>query len=449
MRTRASSSAAAGSGWRSTQKLSPARLTCARRGGPGGPRRAEVGRVGSIVPSDFMLTLESLRATPLDFLGLQALQDPPRPDAVIAVATCHSAGIAVKMITGDHVRTARAIAAQVGLVPDSEMSSVDVLSGRDLQALPTEDADEVILRTAVFARVTAEQKLAIVRALQANGHVVAMTGDGVNDAPALKQADIGVAMGRDGTDVAKETADMVLVDDDFATIEAAVEEGRTVYDNLMKFIVWTLPTNLAEGLIVLIAVFLGTPLPILPIQILWINMTTAVALGLTLALEPAELDTMRQRPRPPGQQLITGPLLRLVSLAGVALVLGTFGAYAIALRAGASEGEARTIAVNALVVMEIAYLLACRSLRHSLRAVGVFSNPWLWVGIIVMVGLQVTFTYAPVMQGVFGSASMSGTAWMAVLVLGPAFYAFATSVIGWQSRRSLSVTGGTAPQVGE
>ena len=385
----------------------------------------------ALVPADFVLSLESLRSAGLRFLGLQALQDPPRPDAITAVAACRSAGIAVKMITGDHVRTAQAIAAQVGLASDAGIDSVSVLDGRQLDALPEEQVGETILRTSVFARVTAEQKLAIVRALQSHAHVVAMTGDGVNDAPALKQADIGIAMGLGGTEVAKETADMVLVDDNFATIESAVEEGRTVYDNLMKFITWTLPTNLAEGLVVLVAVVIGAALPMLPMQILWINMTTAVALGMTLAFEPAEPDIMVRPPRRPGQPLLTAALIRRLVAVGLVMLIGTFGVFTIALEVGVATDGARTMAVNALVIMEVAYLLACRSIRGTLRAVGLFSNPWIWVGILGMAALQCAFTYAPPMNEVFDTAPMPAVSWLPLLVLAPLVYFIVAALKRW------------------
>ncbi len=234
----------------------------------------------------------------LTFLGLQGMIDPPRPEAIDAVRACQSAGIRIKMITGDHPVTARAIAGKLGLTgtaTDAEESPV-VMTGHELSEKSDRELIDMADRVAVFARATPEQKLRLVRALQTNGHVVAMTGDGVNDAPALKQADIGVAMGVGGTEVAKEAADMVLTDDNFATIEAAVEEGRGVFDNLTKFIVWTLPTNMGEGLVILAAVFAGVTLPLLPVQILWINMTTAVLLGLMLAFEPKEPDIMRRPP---------------------------------------------------------------------------------------------------------------------------------------------------------
>ena len=301
------------------------------------------------------------------------------------------------MITGDHARTARAIARQVGIAEDD-----------------------------VFSRVTAEEKLDIVRSLQGHGHVVAMTGDGVNDAPALKQADIGLAMGLGGTEVAKEAADMVILDDDFATIESAVEEGRTVFDNLVKFIVWTLPTNFAEGLIVLVAVGLNVALPVLPLQILWVNTVTAVALGVMLAFEPAEPDIMKRPPRTPGTSLISRALMTRIVIVGAAMLVGTFVAFAAALRLDLTMDEARAIAVNALVAMEIAYLLTCRSLRGSLRSVGLWSNPWIWVGIGVTVVLQMVLTYVPFMNEVFDTAPLGWTGWILVVLPGPLVYGLAT-----------------------
>ena len=267
------------------------------------------------------LLRETVMTGGLTFLGLQAMMDPPRPEAMAAVHACQTAGIDVKMITGDHAMTARAIAEQMGLKGnrDHEAASAILMTGGDLAARPQEDWPEAVDRTMVFARVSPEQKFRLVGALQARGHIVAMTGDGVNDAPALKQADIGVAMGRGGTEVAKEAADMVLTDDNFASIGAAVEEGRGVLDNLTKFIVWTLPTNMGEGLVLLAAIGAGLTLPILPVQILWINMTTAVALGLMLAFEPKEPGIMQRPPRDPQRPLLTGELVWRILLVGALL----------------------------------------------------------------------------------------------------------------------------------
>ncbi|MDO9450448.1 MAG: HAD-IC family P-type ATPase, partial [Rugosibacter sp.] len=247
----------------------------------------------------------------LTLLGLVGMIDPPRPRAIAAVRTCHAAGIRVKMITGDHAGTARAIARQIGI---ASADDAPVLTGRELAGLSAAELAARVGEVDVFARVEPEQKLRLVRALQDNGEVVAMTGDGVNDAPALKAADIGIAMGEGGTEVAKEAAAMVLTDDNFATIEAAVEEGRGLYDNLVKFITWTLPTNLGEGLVILAAVLAGVTLPITPLQILWINMTTAVLLGLPLAFEPAERGIMRRPPRAPGESILRRRLVTRVLL---------------------------------------------------------------------------------------------------------------------------------------
>jgi len=270
---------------------------------------------------------------PLVYTGLQAMLDPPRPAAAAAVAAARGAGIAVKMITGDHAATAAAVAGPLGLLDGRHEG--DVLTGADLAALPPDQYPDAVQRATVFARVSPEQKLRLVEAFQSRGEIVAMTGDGVNDAPALRQADIGVAMGQGGTEVAKDAADMVLTDDDFATIEAAVEEGSGVFDNLTKFIVWTLPTNMAEGLVILAAILLGAALPILPTQILWINMTTAVALGLMLAFEPKGAGHHGPAaPRPPPT-----PAHRHPAVAHPARLRPAGGGLLVAVRMG--EGQRR------------------------------------------------------------------------------------------------------------
>ena len=251
----------------------------------------------------------------------------------------------------------------------------------------------------MFARVSPEQKLRLVEALQARGHVVAMTGDGVNDAPALRQAGIGVAMGKGGTEVAKDAADMVLTDDDFATIEAAVEEGRGVFDNLTKFITWTLPTNIGEGLVILAAIVFGAALPILPTQILWINMTTAVALGLMLAFEPKEAGIMTRPPRDPDQPLLTRALVMRILLVSTLLVAGILVAVRVGARRTARAcAEARTAALNLFVVVEAFYLFSCRSLTHSAWRIGLFSNRWIIVGVTAQAIGQLAITYLPAMN---------------------------------------------------
>jgi magnesium-transporting ATPase (P-type) len=355
----------------------------------------------------------------LTFLGLQAMLDPPRPEAITAVQRCRDAGIHVKMITGDHPETARAIAAEFGLGNGDGR----VLTGRDLAEIPDRDLPRHAEQTAVFARVSPEQKLRLVTALQAEREVVAMTGDGVNDAPALKQADIGVAMGLGGTEVAKETADIVLTDDNFASIEAAVEEGRRVFDNLTKFIVWTLPTNMGEGLLILAAIAAGTTLPILPVQILWINMTTAVALGLMLAFEPMEAGVMTRPPRDPRRPLLTGDLIGRILLVSALLLAGSYLLFHWEQDMGASVAEARTAAINVFVAGELFYLFNCRSLEHSMFHVGVFSNRWVIVGVTATIGLQALITYAPPMQRLFQTAALGIEAWIRIIAVGIVVYA--------------------------
>lgn len=374
-------------------------------------------------------------ANNLTFLGLQAMIDPPRPEAVTAVRACQEAGIQVKMITGDHALTAAAIAKQLGLIgAPSEQESPSVMSGRDVSNCCDEDMIDRVEHTAVFARVSPEQKLRLVEAFQSRHHIVAMTGDGVNDGPALKQADVGVAMGITGTDVAKETADMVLTDDNFASIEAAVEEGRGVFDNLTKIITWTLPTNLGEGLIILLAVLAGITLPILPIHILWINMTTVGVLGIVLALEQKEPGIMHRPPRDPKAPILNRELLLRILLVGTIILIGAFGLFEWELLNGASVAEARTVAVNVVVVVEMFYLFNCRSLTQSMFRLGLFSNPWLILGLAGMIVLQLLFTYAPFMNRFLSSAPISLGTWLHVVGVGFIGY-LAVELEKWLRRR--------------
>jgi cation-transporting ATPase F len=356
----------------------------------------------------------------LTLLGLQGMIDPPRPEVVAAVRASQAAGIVVKMITGDHALTAAAIGRQIGLCGGD---CGEVLTGAELSRLTDAELIEKAQQVNVFARVAPEQKLRLVEALQACGHVVAMTGDGVNDAPALKQSDIGVAMGITGTDVSKEAADMILTDDNFASIEAAVEEGRGVFDNLTKFIAWTLPTNLGEGLVLLAAIVAGATLPILPIQLLWINMVTAAVLGTTLALEPKESDIMQRRPRDPKAPILTRTLLLRILLVGLIILGGAFGLFEYELARGASVEEARTVAVNVVIFVEILYLFNARSLTRSPFQLGFFSNPWAIGGAVGMVLIQMLFTYVPFMNRLFGSAPMSLTLWLDVIAVSLAAFA--------------------------
>ena len=351
-------------------------------------------------------------------LGVFAIGDPPREEAALAVARCREAGIRVKMITGDHLDTACAIGARFGL------SAQGALTGEQIGRM-----DEAALRTAVaqadiFARASPEHKLALVRALQANGEVVAMTGDGVNDAPALKRADVGVAMGRKGTEAAKESAEMVLADDNFASIAAAVEEGRTVYDNLKKSIVFILPTNGGEAMVIVAAILLGLTLPITPVQILWVNMVTAITLSLALAFEPSEPGVMRRVPHDPRAPLLDRFLVWRIVLVSALMVLGSVGFFLWELERGVSLEAARTVAVNVLVMCEIFYLFNCRYLFAASSGVSGFtqSRPVL-LSIAIVVLLQLLFTYAPVMQHLFGTSAIDIAAWWRILLFGVLVFA--------------------------
>lgn len=355
----------------------------------------------------------------MTFLGFQAMIDPPRPEAIAAVRACKTAGIGVKMITGDHELTALAIAHKIGITDEDSANEQDaVLNGKLISKLSDNDLIIRARQTSVFARVAPEDKLRLVKALQANGDTIAMTGDGVNDAPSLRQANIGIAMGITGTDVAKETADMILTDDNFASIEAAVEEGRGVYDNLIKFITWTLPTNFGEGLAILAAIVAGMALPILPVQILWINMTTAVLLGLMLAFEPKETGIMSRPPRPSKEPILTKPLIIRICLVGVLLCAGAFGLFEMALQSGRGEAVARSLATSVFVFGELFYLFSCRTLHSSIFKLNPFGNRHLIAGVLTMSVLQILFVYAPFMNSVFHSAPILPLDWLLIIGFG-------------------------------
>jgi Ca2+-transporting ATPase len=353
------------------------------------------------------------------FLGLQAMIDPPRAEVIDAVKNCRSAGIRVKMITGDHIGTASAIGRMIGL---GQAGSLNAITGHDLEKLSDEALIDVADRTDIFARVAPEQKLRLVKALQTRGHIVAMTGDGVNDAPALKRADIGVAMGITGTDVSKEAADMLLTDDNFATIEAAVEEGRGVFDNLTKFIAYILPTNGGQGLIILAAILAGLTLPVLPVQILWINMTVAVFLGLALAFEPKEEGLMGRPPHPPESPILTWTLISQIITVCAVMLAGALFLFLWHLRTGPADtlriAEARTIAVNVLIVIQVLYLFQCRSMTRSIFQIGFLSNPSVLIGSALMMTAQLLWTYLPFMNRIFHSAPISWHAWFQIICVG-------------------------------
>jgi cation-transporting ATPase F len=356
----------------------------------------------------------------LVLLGMQGMLDPPRPEAVEAVVACQRAGVRVKMITGDHALTATTIARMIGIDGAGGVGGVGprALTGAELAVIPDEALPAHAESTAVFARMTPEQKLRLVKALQSRGHVVAMTGDGVNDAPALRQADIGVAMGVAGTEVAKDAADMVLADDNFATIEAAVEEGRNVFSNLTKFVVWTLPTNGGEAFIILTAIMLGWPLPILPIHALYINMITAILLGMPLIFEAREPGVMSRPPRDPHRPLLTYELFMRTGLVSLLLCTASMGLFHWELARGMNEATARTAAVSVIVVGEIFYLFSSRALLRPAWAVPLFSNMWLWAGIAGMLATQFAFAHLPAINRLFHTAPLDAGAWARVFIAG-------------------------------
>ena len=342
-------------------------------------------------------------------LGLLALMDPLRPEVPEAVARCRSAGIQVKMITGDHARTARTIAAQAGLLE----AEAEVVTGAELDRMEEEELRRRMPRIGVFARVAPAHKLRIVRALQAQDHVVAMTGDGVNDAPALKQADIGVAMGQAGTDVSKEAARMVLADDNFATIVAAVEQGRVVYDNIRKFVQYLLTANAAEVLVLFLGVMAGWPLPLLPVHLLWINLVTDGLPALALGFEPPERDVMRRRPRPRNESIFAGGVgTQLVAFAAVMTtgVLGVFWWYLPrAVEADSPEVRyARTLVFFTLAVMQLFFVLGLRRRGEPIWHPSTWHNPLLWGSVGVGLALQLATVYVPVLQPWFRTVPLSG-----------------------------------------
>jgi len=363
----------------------------------------------------------------LTFVGLQGMIDPPREAVKFAIQKCHEAGIDVKMITGDHATTASVIAAHIGLRGAMQGSNLVARTGKELSAMNEEELFAAAKDTAVFARVTPEQKLRIVEALQHHNHITAMTGDGVNDAPALRRADVGIAMGIAGTDVAKDAADMVLGDDNFVSIEAAIEEGRTVFGNLMKFIVWTIPTNLGEGMIIFLSIMLMSSLPMLPVHVLWINMATALCLGLMLAFEPKEPDIMQRPPRRPDKPLLTLPLIMRTLFVGTMMFAAGYGLFHWQLQSGASEAVARTAAVTVFVVVEALYLFNCRSLIYPVSHVGYWSNKWVYIGVGVMMTLQALFVHAPLMNRLFHTAPLSLSDWAVIVGIGLVVY-FAVAV---------------------
>jgi len=375
------------------------------------------------VPQDHVV----LNAADLDgkmiLLGLVGLIDPPRPEAVAAVAQCHGAGIRVKMITGDHAGTAAAIGREIGLRnPDR------VLTGADLEGMDDAALAAVVVGTDIFARTSPEHKLRLVAALQAHGLTVAMTGDGVNDAPALKRADAGIAMGLKGSTAAREASELVLADDNFASIAAAVREGRTVHDNIRKVISWTLPTNAGEAATIIAALFLGMALPITAAQILWVNLITAITLGLALAFEPTEDDTMRRPPRPRDEPLLNGEMIWHIILVSALFLAAVFGIYAYATDKGYPAELARSMALNTLVVLEIFHLFFVRNIYGaSLTWKAVRGTPVVWACVIAAAAAQAAVTYLPALQQAFGTRAVPLPDGALIIAVGMTFFAIMES----------------------
>jgi len=355
----------------------------------------------------------------LVFLGLVGLIDPPRPEAIAAVAECRAAGIQVKMITGDHAGTAVAIARSIGLEnPDR------VLTGHDLDKLDDAQLALEVVGTTVFARTSPEHKLRLVTALQSHDLTVAMTGDGVNDAPALKRADAGIAMGLKGSAAAKEAADLVLTDDNFASIAAAVREGRTVADNLKKVISWTLPTNAGEAAVIVLALLLGLALPVTAVQILWVNLITGVTLGLSLAFEPTEPGTMSRPPRSRHTPILSGELLWHVFLVSTLFLAAVFGIFNYAVDKGYPQALSQTMAMNTLIVLEIFHLFFIRTLNSTSLTWGAARGTRaVWTVVIIVSAAQFAVTYLPPLQIALGTVSVPLADGLLIVGVGAAFFA--------------------------
>jgi magnesium-transporting ATPase (P-type) len=367
-------------------------------------------RAGSLGPADLPKNLV--------LLGLIGLLDPPRKEAIEAVTECHGGGIRVTMITGDHKITAAAIAKMLG-IGDGKTA----VAGAEIEEMNEAALQETVRDVDVFARASPEHKLRLVKAIQANRQIVAMTGDGVNDAPSLKKADIGVAMGIKGTEVTKEAAGMILADDNFASITAAVKEGRTVYNNIEKAILFMLPTNVAQALVIAVAILFGFTMPITAPQVLWVNMVTSVALGLVISFEPHELDVMLRPPRAVDRPILTGFGIWRVIFVGLALLAVTLWAFFWMKSQDASDQLARTVAVNMITIGQVFYLLNSRYLLDSsLSFKAHLGNKYLPLGIGAVVILQILFTYAPPLQALFDNEAIPLWVWPPLFLAGFVFF---------------------------
>ncbi len=349
----------------------------------------------------------------MDFLGMAGMIDPPREEVADAIQQCKTTGIKTVMITGDQALTAKAIGQRLGITDNNGTA----MTGTELQKLSQEELQREVEKVFVYARVSPEQKLNIVKALQLNGEFVAMTGDGVNDAPSLKQADIGLAMGITGTDVAKEASDMILMDDNFTTIVKAVKEGRRIYENIRKFILYVLSCNLSEILTLLFAPLLGFAIPLLPIHILWINLVTDGLPGIALVAEPAEKGIMQQPPRPPKENLFAGGLAKKIILSGIVLTLAAIFIQWWAVGQGYDVNTQQTMVFTTLCFVQLANALSSRSFHHSLFAKGIFSNKTMWMAIIITIILQLLLVYVPFLHPVFRTTSLGLEAMNMILLV--------------------------------
>lgn len=350
----------------------------------------------------------------LILLGLTGMVDPPRKEALAAVQQCHQAGIKAVMITGDHKTTAQAIASTLAIYQPGDQ----ILTGAELDAMNDKKLIKIIEKVSVYARVTPEHKLRIVNLLKERGHIVAMTGDGINDAPAIKAADIGVAMGRSGTEVTKEASDMILSDDNFATIVSAVREGRGIYDNIRKFIRYLLSCNIGEVLTMLLASLMGLPIPLLPIQILWVNLVTDGLPAMALSVDPIDRDVMQRKPRSPQESIFAHGLAYKIMMRGMLIGAGTLAAYILGYYfSSGSMNDARTMAFTTLVFFQLFYVFECRSERYSIFEVGLFSNPYLLLAVTCSALMQLAVLYLPFMQNIFQTVALDGFQWLIVLTI--------------------------------
>ncbi|VGP28561.1 putative cation-transporting ATPase F [Klebsiella quasipneumoniae subsp. similipneumoniae] len=353
----------------------------------------------------------------LIFLGIAGMMDPPRPEAIDAIHACQTAGIRVKMITGDHPQTAMSIGQMLGITNSSQ-----AMTGYQLEHMDDAALAKAAVEYDIFARTSPEHKLRLVKALQDNGEVVGMTGDGVNDAPALRQADVGIAMGIKGTEVTKEAADMVLTDDNFATIASAVREGRRVYDNLKKTILFVMPTNLAQGLLIVIALLAGNVLPLTPVLILWMNMATSATLSFGLAFEAGEKNIMRRPPRDPKIHVMDGFAIWRVAFVGSMIAVSAFILEAWLQPRGYSPEFIRTVLLQTLVTAQWFYMLNCRVADGFSLSKGLLANRGIWIVSGVLLVLQLLIIYAPFMQMLFGTTGLPFRYWVITFIIGFAMF---------------------------